>query len=109
MRITGKTRFTHLPEDEGLLVVDGVESIGGHKPGPELFPDGVGGQAVHVHFDVGADFLVGEELARDDAHRALRRDHTVHGRLSERIERLVRTTHEVRLQQVPVKTIEKNS
>ena len=54
-----------LSEHERLLVVDGVQSVGGHHLRAELLADGVGGQSVHVHLHVRAHLLVGEELTRD--------------------------------------------
>lgn len=91
---------TYLSEHKCLLVVDGVEPVARHGLGLVFFPDGVGRQPVHVHLDVGAHLLVGEELPRDDLHAALRRDHAVHWGLGERVELLVVAAHEVGLQQV---------
>lgn len=54
----------YLSEQEGLLVVDGVESVGGHHAGAELFSDGVGRQPIHVHLHVRAHFALRQELAR---------------------------------------------
>ena len=62
----GQLREDDLPEYEGILVVDGVEPVTGDHFGPELLPDGVGGQAVHVHLHVRPDLLVRQELAGND-------------------------------------------
>jgi hypothetical protein len=64
-------RMAHFSEHEGLLVVDGVEAVGGDDLGAVLSPDRVGRQAVHVHLDVGADLAVRQELAGDDLGRTL--------------------------------------
>ena len=56
----------HLSELEGVLVVAGVEAVGGDDFGPELSLDGVGGQAEHVYLHVGALSFLGQELAGND-------------------------------------------
>ena len=50
--------ISYLSEDKGLLVVDGVEAVGGDDAGAELPADGVSGQPVHVHLHVRAHLLV---------------------------------------------------
>lgn len=52
----------YLSEDERLFVVGGVQPVVHHHTCAELLPDGVRRQPVHVHLDVRADFLVGQEL-----------------------------------------------
>ncbi len=47
-----------LPEDEGLLVVVRVQAVVHHHTRAELFPDGVGGKAVHVHLHIRTDLLI---------------------------------------------------
>lgn len=54
---------TYLPEEEGLLVIHRVEAIRRHHACAELLPNRVGGQAVHVHFNVSAHLLVRQKLA----------------------------------------------
>ena len=66
LNIFGHVSLVYLSEEERILVVDGVESVGRNQTRPEFFPDRVGGQTVHVYFDVGADFLVRQELTGDD-------------------------------------------
>lgn len=49
----------YLSEEERLLIVDGVETIVWHHLGPILLSDRVGWEAIHVHFDVGANLPIG--------------------------------------------------
>ena len=39
--------------------VDRIEAIVWHHLGPILLSDRVGGEAIHVHFDVGANLPIG--------------------------------------------------
>lgn len=59
----------YLSEEERILVVDGVEAVCRDQTRPEFFPDGVGRQTVHVHFNVRAHFLVRQELAGNDLRK----------------------------------------
>lgn len=53
----------YLSEDEGLLVIGGVQSIVHHHACAELLTDGISRQAVHVDLHIRADFLIRQELA----------------------------------------------
>ena len=86
---------------ERIFVVHGVQSVGRYLLCPELFPDGVCGQAKHVDFDVGAAALLRQELAGDDLDFAFGSNHAVYRSLGERIKLFVASTHELRLQHVP--------
>jgi hypothetical protein len=55
----------YLSKNEGLLVVNWIETIVLDDLGSELFSDGVGRKPVHIHLHVRADLLVGKELAGD--------------------------------------------
>lgn len=49
---------TYLSENERLFVVGWVQAVVHHHAGAKLFADGVGGKAVHIHFDIRADLLI---------------------------------------------------
>ena len=59
-------RFLYLPEDEGFLVVDRVETVVWHHASPELFPDRVRRKAVHVNLNVRPYLLVRQKLTGYD-------------------------------------------
>lgn len=61
--VTESRQRHHLPEDERFSAVDGIQAIVHHHPRAKLFPDGVRGQAVHVHLHVRADLLIRQKLA----------------------------------------------
>ena len=61
-----QTMITHFSEHERLLVVDGIEAVGGNDLGAVFPSDGVGRKPVHVHLDVGAHLPVGQELTGND-------------------------------------------
>lgn len=48
----------YLSEEEGFLVIDRVESVGGDHACTELFTYSVCREAVHVHFHVSTDLLI---------------------------------------------------
>lgn len=50
--------MSDLSEDERLLVVVRIQAVVHHHARAELFPDGVGGKAVHVHLHICADLLI---------------------------------------------------
>ena len=64
LRVVTNVVSKHLPEDKGFLVVHRIETIVGDHAGPELFPDGVCGQPVHVHLHVRPYLLVRQKLTR---------------------------------------------
>jgi len=56
-------RTTDLSEKKRLFIVHRVEPISGHKSSSEFFSYCVSWQAVHVHFDISANFFIWQELA----------------------------------------------
>lgn len=54
----------HLLEHERVVVVNGIQPIVTDAACAELFANGVGRQAEHVHLNVGANFFVAQKLAR---------------------------------------------
>jgi hypothetical protein len=61
----GQVGKNDLAKGELGFIVKGVEAVVGHCLGAELAPDRVRRQAIHVHFDVGADAFFRQELSRD--------------------------------------------
>lgn len=55
--------LTHLLEDDGLFVPDGVDGVALRCLGLEGLPLGVHRQAEHVHLHIRAHLLIGQELA----------------------------------------------
>lgn len=90
--------YAYLAEHERLLVEHRVDRVARHHLRLELLADRVGRHAVHLDLDVHAHLLLAQELAAEHLHAARGRDHAVHRRLRERVERAVRPPHEVRLQ-----------
>lgn len=52
-----------LPEQEWVFFVNGVQTVGRHHSGFELFSYCVRWQTVHVHLDVGPHLFIRQELA----------------------------------------------
>ena len=55
--ITVKTTL-YLSELEWVFIVEWIKTVGRDNLCPELLPDGVGGEPIHVHLNVGPYTLV---------------------------------------------------
>jgi len=65
---TKRSTRAYFSEDERFLVVDGIKSVVGNSSCAEFFAYRVRWQAVHVHLDVRADFLVRQKLTGNYLH-----------------------------------------
>ena len=58
--------ITSLLKDKWVFVPNGIYSVIGDSSCTKAFTECVGGKAIHLHFDVTTNSLLGQELTRND-------------------------------------------
>ena len=61
--------FLYLSELEWIFIVEWIKTIWRDNLCPELLPDGVGREPIHVHLNVGSYTFVWQELTRYDLNK----------------------------------------